>query len=168
MPAGAGGVLFTPWLNGERTPVDDHLVRGGWLNIGLDTTRAQLARATLEGVALNVRWMQGPVERFARRRLDPMAFVGGGARSELWCQIMADVLDREVRQIADPIDANVRGAGAAGRARAGRAVGRRHSRPRRRGGGVSAAAGDPRDLRRPVRRVPGPVQVHASPVPEAE
>jgi xylulokinase len=85
-------------------------VRGGWLNIGLDTTRAQLARATLEGVALNLRWMQGPVERFARRRLDPLAFVGGGARSELWCQIMADVLDREVRQIADPIDANVRGA----------------------------------------------------------
>jgi xylulokinase len=110
VPAGAGGVLFTPWLNGERTPVDDHLVRGGWLNIGLDTTRAQLARATLEGVALNLRWMQGPVERFARRRLDPLAFVGGGARSELWCQIMADVLDREVRQIADPTDANVRGA----------------------------------------------------------
>ena len=45
-------MLFAPWLNGERTPVDDHLVRGGWLNIGLDnTTRAQLARATLEGVA---------------------------------------------------------------------------------------------------------------------
>ena len=109
-PRAAGGVLFAPWLNGERTPVDDHLVRGGWLNIGLDTTRAQLARATLEGVALNLRWMQGPVERFARRRLEPLAFVGGGARSELWCQIMADVLDREVRQIADPIDANVRGA----------------------------------------------------------
>jgi xylulokinase len=107
---GSEGVLFTPWLNGERTPVDDHLVRGGWFNVGIGTTRAQLARATLEGVALNLRWMQRPVERFAKRRLDPLAFVGGGARSELWCQIMADVLDREVRQIADPVDANVRGA----------------------------------------------------------
>jgi xylulokinase len=107
---GAGGVLFAPWLNGERTPVDDHLVRGGWMNLGLDTTRAQLARATLEGVALNLRWMQKPVERFARQRLDPLAFVGGGARSELWCQVMADVLDRRVRQIADPTDANLRGA----------------------------------------------------------
>jgi xylulokinase len=110
VPPGAGRVLFAPWLNGERTPVDDHLVRGGWFNVGLDTTRAQLARATLEGVALNLRWMQRPVERFAKRRLDPLAFVGGGARSELWCQIMADVLRREVRQVADPVDANVRGA----------------------------------------------------------
>ena len=168
VPAGAGGVLFTPWLNGERTPVDDHLVRGGWLNIGLDTTRAQLARATLEGVALNLRWMQGPVERFARRRLDPLAFVGGGARSELWCQIMADVLDREVRQIADPIDANVRGAALlAGLALGALSVDDIPGRVAV-GGGVSAAAGGPRDLRRPVRRVPGPVQVHASPVPEAE
>jgi len=66
-PPGAGGVLFAPWLNGERTPVDDHLVRGGWFNIGMDTTRAHLARATLEGVALNLRWLQGPVERFAKR-----------------------------------------------------------------------------------------------------
>jgi xylulokinase len=103
-------VLFAPWLNGERTPVDDYLVRGGWFNVSLETTRAQLARATLEGVALNLRWMQDHVERVARRRLDPLAFVGGGARSALWCQIMADVLRREVRQIADPVDANARGA----------------------------------------------------------
>ena len=47
-PPGSGGVLFCPWLNGERTPVDDHLVRGGWLDLSLDTTagpaRAQRAR----------------------------------------------------------------------------------------------------------------------------
>jgi xylulokinase len=109
-PPGAGSVLFAPWLNGERTPVDDHLVRGGWFNIGMGTTRAEVARATLEGVALNTRWMQRPVERFAKRRLDPIAFVGGGARSGLWCQIMADVLDREIRQMADPTDVNLRGA----------------------------------------------------------
>jgi sugar (pentulose or hexulose) kinase len=43
------GVVFTPWLNGERTPVDDHLVRGGLHNLSLDTTLAQVARAVLEG-----------------------------------------------------------------------------------------------------------------------
>jgi xylulokinase len=109
-PAGSGGVLFCPWLNGERTPVDDHVTRGGWLNLSLDTTRAQLVRAVLEGVALNARWMQGPVEKFCGRQLDPIAFIGGGARSSLWSQILADVLGREIRASADPIHANVRGA----------------------------------------------------------
>ncbi len=108
--AGSGGVLFLPWLNGERTPVDDSLVRGGWLNLSLDTTRAQLVRSVLEGVALNARWMQAAVERFCRRRLEPITFIGGGARSPLWCQIFADVLGREIRAAADPVHANVRGA----------------------------------------------------------
>lgn len=109
-PPGSGGVLFCPWLNGERTPVDDHLTRGGWLNLSLDTTRAQLVRAVIEGVALNARWMQQPVERFCGRRLDPIAFIGGGALSPLWAQVFADVLGREVRAVADPVHANVRGA----------------------------------------------------------
>jgi xylulokinase len=113
-PAGSGGVLFTPWLNGERTPVDDHLVRGGLHNLSLDTTRAQVARAVLEGVALNARWMQLHVERFCRRPLEPIAFIGGGARSPLWAQIMADVLDRTVERAADPVNAGVRGAGLLG------------------------------------------------------
>ena len=109
-PPGAGGVIFTPWLNGERTPVDDHLVRGGLFNLSLGTAPEQVARAVFEGVALNARWMARYVDRFAKRRLEPLAFIGGGARSALWCQIMADVLGREVRQIADPVLAGVRGA----------------------------------------------------------
>jgi xylulokinase len=110
-PAGSGGVLFTPWLNGERTPVDDHLVRGGLHNLSLDTSREQVARAVFEGVALNARWMQGAVERLCRRRLEPLAFVGGGALSPLWGQVMADVLGRQVRRMTDPVNAGVRGAG---------------------------------------------------------
>jgi xylulokinase len=110
-PPGSGGVVFTPWLNGERTPVEDELVRGGLHNLTLATTRADIARAVLEGVALNARWMERAVERFCLRRLDPIAFVGGGAQSELWAQIMADALGRTVRRVADPVGANVRGAG---------------------------------------------------------
>jgi xylulokinase len=90
--------------------VDDHLVRGGWLGLGLDTTRAQLVRSVMEGVALNARWMQEFVEKFCRRRLDPIAFIGGGAKSALWSSIFADVLQREIRATAEPIHANVRGA----------------------------------------------------------
>ena len=107
---GAGGLVFTPWLNGERTPVDDHLVRGGLHNLTLASTRADVARAVFEGVALNALWMHHAVERFCRRRLEPVAFVGGGARSALWAQIMADVLGRRVQRVADPTSANLRGA----------------------------------------------------------
>ena len=110
VPAGSGRVLFTPWLNGERSPVDDHTVRGSFHNLSLSTTRDQMVRAVYEGVALNSRWLLEAVEKFAGRRLDSLAFVGGGANSDQWSQIHADVLGREIRQVADPVLANVRGA----------------------------------------------------------
>jgi xylulokinase len=111
VPPGSGRVLFTPWLNGERSPVDDHTVRGGFHNLSLSTTRDQMVRSVFEGVALNSRWLLEAVEKFAGRRLDSLAFVGGGANSDAWSQIHADVLGREIRQVADPVLANVRGAG---------------------------------------------------------
>ena len=55
--------------------------------------------------------MLATVERFTRRRLDPVRLIGGGARSDVWCQIFADVLGRTVEQVADPVNANARGAG---------------------------------------------------------
>jgi xylulokinase len=108
---GAGGVLFTPWLNGERSPVDDHTIRGGFHNISLSSTRADMVRAVFEGVALNSAWLLGAVEKFCKRRLESLAFIGGGASSDLWSQIHADVMGRTIRQMADPVLANVRGAG---------------------------------------------------------
>ncbi|HVC69781.1 MAG TPA: FGGY-family carbohydrate kinase [Acidimicrobiales bacterium] len=111
VPAGANGVLFTPWLNGERSPVDDHTIRGGFHNLSLSSTRPDLVRAVYEGVAFNTRWLLDAVERFVGRRLDPLAFIGGGANSDIWAQIHADVTGRRIRQIADPVLANVRGAG---------------------------------------------------------
>jgi xylulokinase len=108
---GANGTLFTPWLNGERSPVDDHTIRGGFHNLSLTTSRPDLVRAVYEGVALNTRWLLGAVERFVGRRLDPLAFIGGGANSDVWAQIHADVTGRRIRQVADPVLANVRGAG---------------------------------------------------------
>ncbi len=106
---GANGVQFTPWLNGERTPLDDARIRGAYSNISLTATRGSLMRATLEGVAMNVRWMQHFTEKIAGRH-DSIAFIGGGASSDLWSQIFADVLGREIRQMEGPRQANVRGA----------------------------------------------------------
>ena len=64
----------------------------------------------LEGVAYNSRWLLATVEKFVGRPFPWLHFIGGGAQSELWCRIMADVLDREIRQVEHPIRANARGA----------------------------------------------------------
>jgi xylulokinase len=111
VPVGSHGVLFTPWLNGERSPVDDHTIRGGFHNISLSSTRADMVRAVFEGVALNSAWLLGAVEKYTKRPFDSLAFVGGGANSDLWSQMHADATGRTIRQIADPVLANVRGAG---------------------------------------------------------
>jgi len=110
-PIGSGSVFFTPWLNGERTPVDDRTLRASWVNQSLSTTRADQVRAVFEGVAYNSKWLLGAVEKFVDRRLDPIRVIGGGAQSELWRQIHADVLERTIELVDDPQSANVRGAG---------------------------------------------------------
>lgn len=107
---GSGGVLFGPWLNGERTPVDDPSLRGALVNFGAGTTPGQLVRAVMEGVAYNTRWSLTHVEKFVGNRLEPLSIVGGGARSDTWCQILADVLERRLVRPVMPTQANARGA----------------------------------------------------------
>ncbi|MEM9460571.1 MAG: FGGY-family carbohydrate kinase [Myxococcota bacterium] len=109
-PPGAHGVLFTPWLYGERCPITDHTVRASFINLSLRTTRADLLRAVLEGVALNSRWLLQALEGFVGHRLDPIRVIGGGARSARWCQIFADVFDRQIEQVEDAVQCNARGA----------------------------------------------------------
>ena len=109
-PAGAHGVIFTPWLTGERSPVDDRAARAGFHNISVATTEADLARAVLEGVAYNLRWLLHAAEHFTGRPLDPIRIIGGGAQSGLWCQIVADVCDRTIERVAEPLLCGLRGA----------------------------------------------------------
>jgi len=109
-PAGSDKLIFTPWLYGERAPVDDHTVRGGFFNQSLKTTRDHMIRAVFEGVAYNSRWLLKYVEQFIKRPVGWINMVGGGAKSNIWCQIHADVLNRPIRQMKDPIEVNVRGA----------------------------------------------------------
>lgn len=120
---GSSRVIFTPWLYGERTPVEDHTVRGGFFNLSLNTKKEHMIRAVFEGVAYNSRWVLKYVEAFisrkipfvpliniVKRKLDPINIIGGGAQSNVWCQIYADVLNRTIRRVKDPIQANARGA----------------------------------------------------------
>ncbi len=108
--AGSDRVIFAPWLYGERTPIEDSTVRGGFFNVSLKTRREHLVRAVLEGVAYNSRWLLEGVEKFSRHRFEALNMIGGGAQADIWCQIMADVLNRPIRQMKDPIRANSRGA----------------------------------------------------------
>ncbi|MEI6622911.1 MAG: FGGY-family carbohydrate kinase [Actinomycetes bacterium] len=110
IPAGAGGVMFVPWLQGERTPVADTAMRGSFLNMGLNTDRGDLVRAVLEGVAHQMRWITESSEKVLRHPLTDLRLVGGGAQSDVWCQIHADVLGRPVHRVEQPIMAAVRGA----------------------------------------------------------
>ncbi len=109
VPTGAGGLAFLPWLFGERTPIEDGTLRGGFVGLSLDHGPGHLARAVLEGVAMNTRWLLGAVEHFCGRRLPSVRLAGGGARSRLWARIFADVLARPVHVVADPVCVGVRG-----------------------------------------------------------
>ncbi len=111
VPAGTNGLMFLPWLHGERSPVDDGRVRGGFVNLSLHHHQAHLFRAVLEGVAFNSHWLQIHLEANLSRKLEAVTVVGGGARSALWCQIHADVMGCPVRQVEAPQSANARGAG---------------------------------------------------------
>jgi xylulokinase len=110
VPPGSDKLIFTPWLNGERTPVDDNYLRAGIYNVSKTTTQDHILRAVMEGVAYNTRWSHMYVEKFVGRKLDPLNIIGGGGKSDLWCQIFADVLNRTIRQVKDPMQANARGA----------------------------------------------------------
>jgi xylulokinase len=106
---GSEGVLFLPWLKGTFAPSEDQYLRGGFLNISHQTTRAHLTRAVLEGIALNWRWVLAPAERFIGRKFDHWRLGGGGALSDTWAQIMADVVGIPMHQMANPRMGNVLG-----------------------------------------------------------
>ncbi|MCF3641279.1 FGGY-family carbohydrate kinase [Rhizobium sp. TRM95111] len=107
---GSDGLVYLPWLFGERCPVDDRSLRAGLFNLSIEHSRETLVRAVFEGTALNTRWMMKPVERFLGRRPPHLTIIGGGGLSAAWCQIYADVLDMPIRQPREPLKANALGA----------------------------------------------------------
>ncbi len=106
---GARGVMYLPWLRGSIAPKADSRMRGGFINVGLDTDRNDLARAVCEGIALNFRSLWRPVEKFVKREFSHVVFYGGGAKSDVWSQIMADVLGVPIHQLDQPRHANTVG-----------------------------------------------------------
>ncbi|MBN2152580.1 MAG: FGGY-family carbohydrate kinase [Candidatus Lokiarchaeota archaeon] len=109
-PPGANGLLFTPWLYGNRCPKEDTHVRGSFFNINLKTRRREMFRAILEGVSLHTKWMADMFKKKNVPVTEPIRYVGGGAKSDVWCQIMADVLGKRIQPVTYAQDGGAVGA----------------------------------------------------------
>lgn len=96
IPPGSEGLLFLPYLTGERTPYPDPFARGAWIGLTIRHRRAHLTRAVLEGVAFGLKDSFRLIQKAGLGVIDQVRISGGGAKSQLWRQILADVLDVEL------------------------------------------------------------------------
>ncbi|MBX7197415.1 MAG: FGGY-family carbohydrate kinase [Sandaracinaceae bacterium] len=95
---GARGLLFLPWMYGERSPVPDTAVRGAFVGLSLEHEPRHLARALYEGVALNLAWILDEM-RAIGEPCSSLRVIGGGAASDVWLEILADVTGRPVERV---------------------------------------------------------------------
>ncbi|MCI8276110.1 MAG: carbohydrate kinase [Lachnospiraceae bacterium] len=111
VPAGAGGVIFTPWLHGNRCPFEDPEAAGMFFGIRLETGKRELIRAVLEGICYHLRWMLECQDR-KLKTARVLRFVGGGALSAVTAQMLADMTGRVVEVVESPQNAGAVGAAA--------------------------------------------------------
>jgi xylulokinase len=110
IPAGSGGLLFLPYLSGERSPHPDPLARGAFVGLTLAHDRRHMTRAVLEGVAFGLRDGLDLMVAAGMPAPAQIRASGGGTVSPLWRQILADILDAEIA-IVDTSEGAAYGAG---------------------------------------------------------
>ncbi len=98
-PAGSEGVFFVPYLTGERTPYPDPQATGAFLGLSVRHGRDHLTRAVLEGVAFGLRDSFELIKKAGLEKIDQVRITGGGSKSPLWRQIIADVLGVELVRV---------------------------------------------------------------------
>lgn len=111
VPPGSGGVIFTPWLHGNRCPFEDPDATGMFFGIRLETGKTEMIHAVLEGVFYHLRWMLECQDRKLKTS-NPVRFVGGGALSPVSCQMLADITGRTIETVRSPQNAGAVGAAA--------------------------------------------------------
>ncbi|MCC8022533.1 MAG: FGGY-family carbohydrate kinase [Clostridiales bacterium] len=111
VPPGCDGVIFTPWLHGNRCPFEDPNAAGMFFNISIETGKTELIRAVLEGICFHKRWMLEAQDKKIKTS-STIRFVGGGALADLTCQILADCLGRTVETVDSPQNVGAVGAAA--------------------------------------------------------
>ena len=95
---GSGGVIFTPWLHGNRCPFEDPNATGGFHGVTLETGKTELIRSVLEGVFYHLRWMLECQDKKLKTS-NPIRFVGGGALSPVSCQMLSDITGRTIETV---------------------------------------------------------------------
>ena len=98
VPPGANGVIFTPWLHGNRCPFEDSKAGGMFFNIRIENGKRDMIRAVLEGICYHLRWLL-ECEMKKVKTSDPIRFVGGGALSPVTCQMLADITGRTIETV---------------------------------------------------------------------
>lgn len=101
-PPGANGLVFLPYLAGERSPIWDPRASGMWFGLRMDNTRADMVRAVFEGTAFGLKQIFDRGRKFWKCAPAALLGVGGGTRSKLWAEIKADILDIEYRCSNEP------------------------------------------------------------------
>lgn len=98
VPVGSNGLLFAPYLSGERTPHADSVIRASFIGMEASHSKADFVRAVVEGITMS---LQESVVRFreAGKRVDSVISIGGGAKSRFWLQLQADVFGTEVSRL---------------------------------------------------------------------
>lgn len=108
VPPGANGVIFTPWLHGNRCPFEDSKAGGMFFNIRIENGKRDMIRAVLEGICYHLRWLLESEMRKVKTS-DTIRFVGGGALSPVTCQILADITGRTIETVRNTQEAGAVG-----------------------------------------------------------
>ena len=98
IPPGANGVIFTPWLHGNRCPFEDSNAAGIFFNIRIENKKMDMIRAVLEGICYHICWLLESSERKVKTS-EVIRFVGGGALSPVTCQMLADITGRRIETV---------------------------------------------------------------------
>ena len=93
---GAGGIVFLPYMLGERSPVWDPYARGVFFGVSLDSHKDDFIRAVLEGAAYGLRQLCELAEQVTGRPIREFCAIGGGAKNTVWSQIKADVTGKDI------------------------------------------------------------------------
>ena len=98
VPPGANGVIFTPWMHGNRCPFEDSRAAGMFFNLRIENVKRDMIRAVLEGICYHLRWLLECVEKKVKTS-DAIRFVGGGALSPVISQMLSDITGRTIETI---------------------------------------------------------------------